>query len=166
MTDRLDYLNPLGNNLVYSMAVEKLVGLDVPLRAEYIRVILAEITRISSHLLWLGTSGLDVGAMSVFLYCMREREIALDIFELVSGQRMMTTYIRPGGLWRDVPVEFEEAVRSFLRIMPKRIDEYEALLTKNEIFLERTIGIGAITSEECLEYGATGPILRAYGHGL
>ena len=165
MTDRLDYLNPLGNNLVYSMAVEKLVGLDVPLRAEYIRVILAEITRISSHLLWLGTSGLDVGAMSVFLYCMREREVALDIFELISGQRMMTTYIRPGGLWRDVPVEFEDAVRHFLKIMPKRIDEYEALLTKNEIFLERTIGIGSITTEECLDYGATGPILRATGMG-
>ncbi len=165
MTDRLDYLNPMGNNLVYSMAVEKLVGLDVPLRAEYLRVILAELTRINSHLIWLGTSGLDVGAMSIFLYCMRERELILDIFELISGQRMMTTYIRPGGLWRDVPVEFEDAVRSFLKVMPKRIDEYEDLLTKNEIFLERTVGIGKINTDEALDYGVTGPILRATGMG-
>ena len=163
MTDRLDYLNPMGNNLVYSMAVEKLVGLDVPLRAEYLRVILVELTRIESHLLWLGTSGLDVGAMSVFLYCMREREMILDLFEMVSGQRMMTTYIRPGGLWRDVPAEFEETLRNFLKIMPKRIDEYESLLTKNEIYRERTIGIGKITTQQCLDYGVTGPILRATG---
>ena len=116
MTDRLDYLNPLGNNLVYCLAVEKLCDMDVPPRAQAIRVILAELTRINSHLVWLGTSGLDLAAMSLFLYCMREREMILDIFEMISGARMMTTYIRPGGLWRDVPVEFEEAVQQFHRL--------------------------------------------------
>src|SRR5690606_13341148 len=128
MSDRIDYLNNLGNNLVYCLAVEKLVDLDVPPRAQAIRVILAELQRIASHLIWLGTHALDLAAMSVFLYCFREREIILDIFELCSGQRMMTTYIRPGGLWRDTPVEFEDAVRNFLKIFPRRIDEYEALL--------------------------------------
>ncbi len=163
MTDRLDYLYNIGNNLVYSMAVEKLVNLDVPPRAQAIRVILTELSRIASHLIWLGTSALDLAAMSVFLYGMREREYILDIFELVSGQRMMTTYVRPGGLWRDVPVEFEDAVRNFLKIMPKRLDEYEALLTKNELFLDRTKGIGIISKEDCLAYGLSGPILRAAG---
>src|SRR5512146_743323 len=118
MCDRLDYMNPLGNNLAYCMAVEKLVELDVPPRAQTLRVILVELQRIASHLVWLGTFGLDLAAMSVFLYCFRERERILDIFEMVSGQRMMTTYIRPGGLWRDVPVEFEAAVRRFLTYMP------------------------------------------------
>lgn len=163
MTDRLDYLNPIGNNLAYTLAVEKLTGLDVPERATVLRVILAELTRISSHLLWLGTSGLDVGAMSVFLYCMREREMLLDIFEMISGARMMTTYIRPGGLWRDVPVEFESAVRQFLKIMPGKIDEYEALLTHNELFLDRTRKIGVLNSVQAQQYGITGPILRACG---
>jgi NADH-quinone oxidoreductase subunit D len=163
MTDRLDYLNPIGNNLVYSLAVEKLLDLDVPPRANAIRVILTEMTRLSSHLLWLGTSGLDVGAMSVFLYTMREREMLLDIFEMVSGQRMMTTYIRPGGLWRDVPAEFQQAVKNVLNIFPKRIDEYERLLTKNPLFLERTQKIGVITQEQALQYGITGPVIRATG---
>ncbi|MFN2215836.1 MAG: NADH-quinone oxidoreductase subunit D, partial [Anaerolineales bacterium] len=126
MTDRLDYLNTVGNNLAYSMAVEKLVGLDVPYRAQSIRVILAELQRISSHLIWLGTTGLDVAAMSTFLYCFRERESIMDILEMCSGQRMMTTYIRPGGVWRDVPVEFEAAVRKFIKMFPRRVDEYEA----------------------------------------
>ncbi len=163
MTDRLDYMNPIGNNLVYSLAVEKLVDLDVPPRAQAIRVILAELTRLSSHLLWLGTSGLDLGALSVFLYCMREREILLDIFEMCSGQRMMTTYIRPGGLWRDVPDEFEAAVKNFLDIMPSRIDMYEALLNDNPIFKERTTHIGAISREDALRLGGSGPLLRATG---
>jgi NADH-quinone oxidoreductase subunit D len=163
LTDRQDYLNPLGNNLTYCLAIEKLAELDVPERAQAIRVILAELTRINSHLLWLGTSGMDLGAISMFLYCMRERELVLDIFELVSGQRMMTTYIRPGGLWRDIPVEFESAVRSFLKIMPRRISEYEDLLKFNEIFLDRTKGIGVISSEDCLAYGLSGPVLRASG---
>jgi len=163
MTDRLDYLNTVGNNLAYCMAVEKLVDLDVPLRAQGIRVILTELQRIASHLVWIGTHALDMAAMSMFMYAFREREHILDIFELVSGQRMMTTYIRPGGVWRDVPVEFEDAVRDFLKIIPARIDEYEALLTKNPLLLERLLGIGVLTREMALSYGVTGPILRASG---
>jgi len=163
LTDRQDYMNPSGNNFTYCLAIEKLAELDVPERAQAIRVIMAELTRINSHLLWLGTSGMDLGALSMFLYCMRERELVLDLFELVSGQRMMTTYIRPGGVWRDVPEEFESAVRSFLKIMPRRIKEYEDLLKFNEIFLDRTKGIGVISSEDCLAYGLSGPVLRATG---
>ncbi len=118
MTDRMDYMNTVGNNLVYCLAIEKLCDLDVPARAQSIRVVLTELQRIASHLLWLGTSALDLAAMSVFLYAMREREMIMDILELVSGQRMMTTYIRPGGIWRDVPVEFDSAVRKFTRFFP------------------------------------------------
>ena len=163
MTDRLDYMNPMGNNLAYVMAVEKLVDVDVPVRAQALRVILVELQRIASHLVWLGTSGLDLAAMSMFLYCFREREQILDIFELVSGQRMMTTYIRPGGVWRDVPVEFEQAVRDFIKIFPKRIDEYESLLTKNPLFIDRMVDIGYLSKETALSYGVTGPVLRASG---
>ncbi len=163
MTDRLDYMNTMGNNLAYVMAVEKLVDLDVPERALVLRVILTELQRIASHLVWLGTSGLDLAAMSMFLYCFREREQILDIFELVSGQRMMTTYFRPGGLWRDVPVEFEAAVRDFIKIFPKRVDEYEALLTKNPLFLDRMLGIGKLDAATALSHSVTGPMLRASG---
>jgi len=163
MTDRLDYLNTVGNNLAYCLAIEKLVDLDVPPRAQAIRVILTELQRIASHLVWLGTHALDLAAMSVFLYCFREREHILDILEMVGGQRMMTTYIRPGGLWRDTPVEFEAAVRRFLDLFPARIDEYEALLTKNPLFIERTRNIGVLAKEDALHWGATGPILRASG---
>lgn len=163
MTDRLDYLNTVGNNLAYCMAVEKLLDLDVPPRAQAIRVILVELQRIASHLVWLGTGALDLAAMSTFLYCFREREDILDIFELVSGQRMMTTYIRPGGVWRDVPVEFETAVRNFIKMFPKRIDQYEALLTRNPLFLDRTLGIGKLSAEDALNLGVTGPNLRASG---
>ncbi len=163
MSDRLDYMNNLGNNLVYCMAVEKLVELDVPERAQVIRVILTELERINSHLVWVGTFGLDLAAMSMFLYAFREREMILDIKELVSGQRMMTTYFRPGGLWRDVPVEFETAVRNFIKYLPKRIDEYEALLTKNPLFLDRLLGIGKLDPAVALQHGVTGPMLRASG---
>jgi NADH-quinone oxidoreductase subunit D len=163
MSDRLDYMNPVGNNLAFSMAVEKLVDLDVPARAQAIRVILAELTRYQSHLVWLGTAALDLAAMSMFLYCFREREYILDVMEMCSGQRMMTTYIRPGGLWRDVPVEFEAAVRNILKTFPKRIDQYEALLVRNPLMLDRTLGIGKLTGEECLNFGVTGPMLRASG---
>ncbi len=163
MTDRLDYLNTMGNNLVYCLAVEKLTELDVPERAQVVRVIFAELQRIASHLVWLGTQALDLAAMSVFLYCFREREQILDIMEMCSGQRMMTTYIRPGGLWRDVPVEFEKAVRDFLAYMPKRIDQYEALLTKNPIFIDRVRGIGTMTKEEALAWGVTGSTARGSG---
>ena len=163
MSDRLDYMNNLGNNLAYCMAVEKLVGLDVPERAQALRVILTELERINSHLVWVGTFGLDLAAMSMFLYAFREREIILDIKELISGQRMMTTYFRPGGVWRDVPVEFEAAVRHFLKIFPKRVDEYEALLTKNPLFLDRLLGIGKLDAATALQHGVTGPMLRASG---
>jgi len=163
MTDRLDYLNTVGNNLVYCLAIEKLVDLDVPPRAQAIRVILTELQRIASHLVWLGTHALDLAAMSVFLYCFREREKILDIIEMCGGQRMMATYIRPGGLWRDVPVEFEDTVRQFLKIFPARIDEYEALLTKNPIFQDRTKKIGVLSRQDAIRWGITGPTLRASG---
>ncbi len=163
MTDRIDYMYSMGNNLVYCLAVEKLTELKPPPRADAIRVILAELSRLQSHMLWIGTSALDLGAISLFWYSMREREQILDIFELVSGQRMMTTYIRPGGLWRDVPAEFESALRALLKIMPKSIDEYESMLTKNEIFLDRTKGVGVIDTKTCLEWDLTGPTLRGSG---
>jgi len=163
MTDRIDYLNTVGNNLAYCLAVEKLVDLDVPSRAQAIRVILAELQRIASHLIWLATQALDLAAQSVFLYCFREREQIMDIFELVSGQRMMTTYIRPGGVWRDLPDEFEPAVRDFLKVFPKRIKMYEDLLTKNPLFIDRTKGIAAISGEEAALWGMTGPSLRGSG---
>ncbi len=163
MSDRIDYLNNLGNNLAYCLAVEKLVDLDVPPRAQAIRVLLTELQRISSHLVWLGTHALDLAAMSVFLYCFIEREKILDINEMVSGQRMMTTYFRPGGLWRDTPVEFESAVNDFLKSFPAKIDEYEALLTKNPIFRERTQRIGYLSPQDALAWGVTGPALRATG---
>jgi len=163
MTDRMDYLNNLGNNLCYCLAVEKLVDLDVPPRAQVIRVILAELQRIASHLVFLGTHGLDLGAQSIFLYCFREREVILDLFEMCSGARMMTSYIRPGGVWRDIPAGFEEAVRSFMQELPRRLDQYDALLTKNPLYLQRTRGISAITVDDAISIGLTGPLLRAAG---
>jgi NADH-quinone oxidoreductase subunit D len=163
MTDRMDYLNPMGNNLVYCLAMEKLIDLDVPPRAQVLRVLLAELTRINSHLVWLGTHALDIGAMSVFLYCFREREKLLDIFEMVSGQRMMSTYFRPGGLWRDVPEEFEPAVRDFIDYFPPRLDDYEKLLTANPIWLDRTQGIGFLSADDAIRLGCSGPVLRGSG---
>ncbi|MBM3146014.1 MAG: NADH dehydrogenase (quinone) subunit D [Chloroflexi bacterium] len=166
MTDRLDYLNTVGNNLAYCLAIEKLVGLDVPPRAQVIRVILAELQRIGSHLIWLGTQSLDLAAMSMFLYCFRERELILDILELVSGQRMMTTYIRPGGVWRDIPEEFYDAVQQFMAMFPTRIKQYHGLLTKNPLFIDRTKGIGVISAEDAVAWGLTGPSLRGSGVAL
>jgi len=163
MTDRMDYLNNLGNNLCYCLAVEKLVDLDVPPRAQVIRVLLAELQRIASHLIFLASHGLDLGAQSVFLYCFREREVILDLFEMISGARMMTSYIRPGGVWRDLPAGFEAAVRQFLDGFERRLDQYHALLTKNPLYLQRTKGISAITPEDALDIGLTGPLLRATG---
>jgi NADH-quinone oxidoreductase subunit D len=166
MSDRLDYLNPMGNNLVYCLAVEKLCDLDVPPRAQVLRVIMAELMRLNSHLLWMGTSGLDLGAMSLFLYTMDEREMILDMCEMVSGARMMTTYIRPGGLWRDVPAEFVPTLKKFVDHMPAQIDEYIRLMNNNPLFLDRTLGIGVISREDCIRYGVTGPIARASGLDL
>jgi NADH-quinone oxidoreductase subunit D len=163
LTDRMDYLAPLSCNLGYVMAVEKLMSVEAPLRAQYVRVILAELSRIASHLVWLGTSGLDVGAMSMFLYTFREREHVLDIFEMCSGQRMMTSYFRVGGLWRDVPQGFETAVRQFLDYLPERIREYERLLKENPIWKGRSIGIGVINAQQALAWSLGGPCLRGSG---
>ncbi len=163
MTDRMDYLNPMGNNLVYCLAMEKLIDLDVPPRAQVLRVLLTELTRINSHLVWLGTHALDIGAMSMFLYCFREREKLLDIFEMVSGQRMMSTYFRPGGVWRDVPEEFEPTVRDFIDYFPPRLDDYEKLLTANPIWLDRTQGIGFLSADDAIRLGCSGPTLRGSG---
>jgi NADH-quinone oxidoreductase subunit D len=163
LTDRMDYLSPLGNNLVYCLAVEKLLGLEVPKRAQYIRVMMVELQRISSHLVWLGTHAIDLGAMSVFLYCFREREEILKIFELFAGQRMMTSYIRIGGVALDPPAGWRGVLDKFLKMMPSRVDEYETLLTENRIWHGRTKGIGYITPEDAVAYSMTGPTLRAAG---
>ena len=163
LTDRMDYLNPLGNNLVYCLAVEKLLGIEVPKRAQYIRVLLVELQRISSHLVWLGTHAIDMGAMSVFLYCFREREEILKIFEFVAGQRMMTSYIRIGGLALEPPTGYLQRVEKFLNIMPDRIDDYESLLTGNRIWMGRLKGIGVISPEDAVALSMTGPTLRASG---
>jgi NADH-quinone oxidoreductase subunit D len=166
MTDRLDYLNNLGNNLAYCLAVEKLVDVQVPPRAKVLRVMLAELQRINSHLVWLGTHAADIASQSVLFYCFREREKILAIYEMISGQRMMTSYIRPGGLWRDVPAGFEEAVRDFVDYLPYRLDEYEALLTDNPIWLDRTKNIGVIDGPTALAWALTGPSLRGSGVNL
>lgn len=163
MTDRTDYLAPLSNNLSYVLAVEKLLGCEIPERATTARVLLVELQRISSHLVWLGTHALDLAAMSVFLYGFREREQILDIFEMVSGARMMTSYFRVGGLAYDLPSNFLPTVKALLDIMPARIDEYESLLTNNIIWQERTMGVGAIDTAAAIQYGLTGPGLRATG---
>ncbi len=163
MTDRMDYLSPMSNNLGYILAIEKLLGVEATPRGQAIRVIMTELARIASHLVWLGTSALDLAAMSVFLYCFREREYILDLFEMVAGQRMMVSYFRPGGVWRDLPEEFEDAVRHFLDFFPSRIADYEALLKKNPIFLERTKGVGVISAEDAIAWGFTGPSLRGSG---
>ncbi|MCB8952622.1 MAG: NADH dehydrogenase (quinone) subunit D [Ardenticatenales bacterium] len=163
MTDRLDYLSPMSNNMGYILAVEKLLGVEVPPRAQVIRVILLEMARISSHLVWLATHALDLAAMSVFLYCFREREYILDVFEMVAGQRMMVSYFRPGGLWRDVPEEFVPAIRQFLDFFPAKIADYEALLKNNPIWLQRTKGVGAISAADAISWGMTGASLRGSG---
>src|SRR5437870_9369077 len=148
LTDRIDYLAPLSNTLGYCLAVEKLLGLEVPKRAQYIRVLLTELTRLNSHLVWLGTHAMDLGATSVMLYCFREREEILKIFEMVSGQRMMTSYFRIGGLALEPPPGWLERVKKVIDKMPGRLDEYEALLTRNPIWLRRTQGIGSLTAED------------------
>jgi len=163
LTDRMDYLSPLGNNLAYSLSVEKLVGVEAPPRATVLRVILAELTRIQSHLVWLGTHALDMGAMSPFFYCFRERDQILDMFEMISGVRMMTSFICPGGLREDVPDEFMPALEQFMRVFPSRVGEYETLLTKNPIWLERTRGVGRLALDDALAYGVSGASLRGSG---
>ena len=163
LTDRIDYLCPLTNNLCYVLAVEKLLGLEIPPKAQWMRVLLNELTRINSHLVWLGTHALDIGAMTVFLYCFREREEILKIFEMVSGQRMMTSYFRVGGLALEPPLGFFDRVRDFAGIFPERVDEYENLLTGNPIWLMRTKGVAYMSPEDAIALGATGPTLRGSG---
>ncbi|HXN23612.1 MAG TPA: NADH dehydrogenase (quinone) subunit D [Candidatus Dormibacteraeota bacterium] len=165
LTDRIDYLAPLSNNLCYCLAVEKLLGLQVPKRAQYVRVMLTELTRIGSHLVWLGTHAIDLGAMSVFLYCFREREEILKILEFISGQRMMTSYFRIGGLALEPPTGWLERMQRFLNMFPSRIDEYETLLTENRIWIARTKGIGVLSAADAIAMSVTGPMLRAAGVG-
>jgi len=165
LTDRIDYLAPLSNNLGFCLATEKLLDLEIPPRAQWIRVLLTELTRIQSHLVWLGTHAIDIGAMSVFLYCFREREDILNIFEAVSGQRMMTSYFRIGGLALEPPLGWLQRVEKFVKMFPTRLDEYEALLTQNPIWLRRTQGIGYISGQDAVAYGLSGPSLRGSGVG-
>src|SRR5256712_3039613 len=160
VTDRHDYLSPPINNLAYALAVEKLMGVEVPPRANALRVIMCELTRISSHLVWLGTSGIELGASTMLMYCFRERDTILDMNEEISGFRMHTSYIRPGGVMADATPRFLEMLDKFVRTMPSNIDEYEALLTMNPIFRSRTMGIGILPAEDAKVLGATGPMLR------
>ncbi len=163
LTNRLDYLSPHFNSLAFVLAAERLLGIEAPPRAQVARVIICELTRIASHLVWLGTHAIDIGAMSMLLYTFREREMILDIHEMVSGARMMSSYFRVGGLAQDLPAGFEETVREFIALFPDRLADYETLLTDNPIWLERTRGVGVITAEEALAHSVTGPILRAAG---
>ena len=163
LTDRIDYLASLSNNLGFCLAAEKLIGIEIPKRAQYIRVLLTELTRISSHLVWLGTHAIDLGAMSVFLYCFREREEIMKIYEYVSGQRMMTSYFRIGGLALEPPPGWLDRVQRVVDAMPGHIDEYETLLTENRIWKARTVGVGMVSAEDAIAMGVSGPLLRASG---
>jgi NADH-quinone oxidoreductase subunit D len=163
LTDRIDYLCPMTNNLCYVLAVEKLLGLEIPPKAQWLRVLLNELTRINSHLVWLGTHALDLGAMTVFLYCFREREEILRMFEMVSGQRMMTSYFRVGGIALEPPLGFFDRVRDFASYFQSKVDEYENLLTGNPIWMMRTKGVAVISAEDAIALGATGPTLRGSG---
>ena len=163
LTDRIDYLCPMTNNLCYVLAVEKLLGLEIPPKAQWLRVLLNELTRINSHLVWLGPHAMDIGALTVFLYCFREREEVLNLFEMVSGQRMMTSYFRVGGIALEPPLGFFDRVRNFAGYFPSKIDEYENLLTGNPIWTMRTKGVARMTAEDAIALGASGPTLRGSG---
>src|SRR6476469_10404509 len=163
ITDRMDYLNPLGNNLAYVMAAEKLLGLEIPERAQVIRVLFCELQRIASHLVWLGTPALDIGAMSVFFYCFREREKILNLIEAASGGRMTPSYFRIGGLMMDLPAGFERRVNQFLNDFLGAVDEFHTLLTGNKIFQNRTQGVGYISAEDAIDWGLFGPCLEGSG---
>lgn len=163
MTDRMDYLNSNGNNLAHALAVEKLLGCEIPKRGQYIRVILAELSRIASHLVWLGTHALDIGAMSPLFYVWQQREHILDMFEMFSGVRMMPSWIVPGGLRGDMPAEFPARLNQFLEGFFPELEMVENLLMDNPIWRERTIDVGVLTPEQALSIGASGPIARASG---
>jgi NADH-quinone oxidoreductase subunit D len=163
LTDRIDYLAPLSNNLGFCLAAERLIGIEVPKRAQYIRVLLTELTRITSHLVWLGTHAIDLGAMSVFLYSFREREEIMKIYEYVSGQRMMTSYFRIGGLALEPPPGWLDRVQRVVDSLPGHVDEYEDLLTRNRIWIGRTKGVGYLSAQDAIAMGVSGPLLRASG---
>jgi NADH-quinone oxidoreductase subunit D len=163
LTDRVNYLDPLSNNLCYCLAVEKLLGLEIPEKAQWIRVLMAELSRLNSHLIWLGTHAMDIGALTVFLYTFREREEILRFFEAVAGQRMMTSYIRIGGVALEPPLGFFARVQDFIRTLPEKIDEYSNLLTGNPIFINRLKGVGYLSAEDAVALGVTGPPMRASG---
>jgi NADH-quinone oxidoreductase subunit D len=163
LTDRVNYLDPLANNLGYALAVEKLLDLEIPPKAQWLRVLLTELSRINSHLIWLGTHAMDIGALTIFLYCWREREEILRLFEAVAGQRMMTSYIRIGGLTMEPPIGWLDRVQEFIKTLPEKIDEYENLLTGNPIFRSRLEGVGYLSPEAAIALGVTGPPLRASG---
>jgi NADH-quinone oxidoreductase subunit D len=163
LTDRIDYLSPMHNNLCYCLAVEKLLELPIPDKAQWMRVLLSELTRLNSHLVWLGTHAMDIGALTVFLYTFREREDILRIFELVSGQRMMTSYFRIGGLAMEPPLDFFDRVSAFMKTFPEKIDEYANLLTGNPIFVNRLQNVGHLSAADAIALGVTGPPMRASG---
>lgn len=163
MTDRMDYLNANGNNLAHALAVEKLLQCEIPKRGQYLRVILAELSRIASHCLWLGTHGLDLGAMTPFFYIIQQREMILDMFEMFSGVRMMPSWIVPGGLRGDMPEGFEAKLRHFIRTFPAELDVVEEMLVGNPIWKERTYDVGVLSPQQALELGCSGPIGRASG---
>jgi len=163
LTDRINYLDPLSNNLCYALTVEKLLDLEIPAKAQWLRVLLAELSRLNSHLIWLGTHAMDIGALTVFLYTFREREDILRLFEAIAGQRMMTSYIRIGGLSMEPPLDFLDRVQGFIRTLPEKIDEYANLLTGNPIFRNRLKGVGHLSAADAIALGVTGPPLRASG---
>ncbi|RII28657.1 MAG: NADH-quinone oxidoreductase subunit D [Geobacter sp.] len=163
LTDRLDYLAPMSNNLGYVLAVEKLLGIEIPERAQTVRVILTELTRLKSHLVWIACHALDIGAMTVFIYAFREREKVMQLYEKISGARMTSSYFRVGGLSADVYDGFEKDVQEIIDTFPGHFDTYEGLLTKNTIWMQRTIGNGVISAEDAINYGITGPALRGSG---
>ena len=163
LTDRVDYLNPMANNLCYALAVEKLLSLEIPEKGQWLRVLLAELTRLNSHLIWLGTHAMDIGALTVFLYTFREREEILRMFEALAGQRMMTSYIRIGGVSMEPPLDFFARVQAFIKTFPEKIDEYSNLLTGNPIFRNRLKGVGYLSAAQAISFGVTGPPLRASG---
>src|SRR3954447_23408778 len=163
LVERMDYLSAQSNSMAFCLSAETLLGLDLPERVRNIRILIAELQRINSHLVWLGTHGMEVGAVSVMLYCFRERELLLNINEMIAGFRLFPSYIRVGGLREDLPRGFHEAVRAFLERMPGKLDEYEDLLTKNEIYRLRTQGVGVISKDDAVAWSLVGPIARATG---
>lgn len=166
ITDRMDYLNPLGNNLAYVMAAEKLLGIEIPERAQVIRVLMCELQRIASHMVWLGTHALDIGAMSMIFYCFRQREKILNLIESASGGRMTPSYFRIGGLMMDLPAGFDRRCRQFLDDFPEALETFDTLVTGNTIWQSRTMGVGLISAEDAIDWGLTGPCLRGSGVGI